>query len=154
MPPHLHFIFNSSIAPTTTKSLQSLHFHTGSGVPQYLCLVIPLSLKFASQLSKFLEPADSGTHFIFLFNSRILSFKSSILKNHWFVVLNMTGFLHLQQCAYSWSIFVCATNAPFFLISSVIFLSSIFAAIPENGPEVLSKIPLSVNVLKGGMLFL
>src|SRR3990167_4597662 len=99
--PQLHFIFTSSIhglckssgilpasffsssmEPTTTKSLHFLHFHTGNGVPQYLCLVIPLSLKLASQLSKFLEPAKSGTHFIPLFSSRILSFKSSILKNH------------------------------------------------------------------------
>src|SRR3989344_6872078 len=104
--PHLHFIFTSSIhglcrssgmlpasffssliEPTTTKSLHCLHFHTGSGVPQYLCLVIPLSLRFASQLSKFLEPAKSGIHFIPLFSSRILSFISSILKNHCVVVL-------------------------------------------------------------------
>src|SRR3989338_1710372 len=104
--PHLHFIltssihglckssgrcpasfFSSSMEPTTTKSLHCLHFHTGSGVPQYLCLVIPLSLKLASQLSKFLEPAESGTHFILLLSSRMLSFRSSILKNHCVVVL-------------------------------------------------------------------
>src|SRR3989344_3929570 len=104
--PHLHFIvtssihglckssgifpasfFNSPIEPTTVKSLHFLHFHIGKGVPQYLCLVIPLSLKFASQLSKFLEPAKSGTHFMFLFSFLIRSFRSSILKNHWIVVL-------------------------------------------------------------------
>src|SRR3989344_4671847 len=79
--------FNSSIEPMTTKSLQLLHFHIGNGVPQYLCLVIPLSLKLASQLSKFLEPAKSGTHFIFLFIFLMRSFKSSILKNHCVVVL-------------------------------------------------------------------
>src|SRR3989344_5742415 len=75
-PPQLHFIFTSSIhglcrssgsfpakfsnsfiEPITIKSLHLSHLHTGNGVPQYLCLVIPLSLKFSSQLSKFLEPA-------------------------------------------------------------------------------------------------
>src|SRR3989338_10653123 len=94
MLPHLHLIFTSSIhglckssgtlpasflssstEPTTTKSLHCLHFQIGNGVPQYLCLVIPLSLRLESQLSKFLEPAKSGTHFMPLLSSRILSFK-------------------------------------------------------------------------------
>src|SRR3989338_7422082 len=79
--------FSSSIEPTTTKSLHCLHFHTGNGVPQYLCLVIPLSLRFASQLSKFFEPAKSGIHFMLSFIFLMRSFKSSILKNHWVVVL-------------------------------------------------------------------
>src|SRR3989338_1415502 len=91
--------FSSSIEPTTTKSLQFLHFHTGIGVPQYLCLVIPLSRRFAIQLSNIFEPAKSGIHLISLLSSLILSFKSSILKNHCVVVRNITGFLHLQQCA-------------------------------------------------------
>src|SRR3989344_3106034 len=91
--------FNSSIEPMTVNFLHCEHFQTGIAVPQYLCLVIPLSRRLASQLSKFLEPADSGIHFIDLFNSRIFSFKSSILKNHWVVVLKITGFLQRQQWA-------------------------------------------------------
>src|SRR3989344_4649606 len=140
--------------PITSYSLHLSHFQIGMGVPQYRCLVIPLSLRLSSHESNCLLPAHSGIHVIFLFSSFILSRRSSTLKNHCLVVLKMTGFLHLQQCAYSCCTFVDAIIAPLFSSASVNFLSCFLHTRPDNSPMPEGYFPYSSTGLKAGMPFL
>src|SRR3989338_2487082 len=175
VPPHLHLYWTSSIqglcrsfgiaslpasfASSATLPMTSMlshlpHAQIGIGVPQYLCLVMPLSLRLSSHESNCLLPAHSGTQLIFLFSFFICSFRSSTLKNHCFVVLNITGLWQRQQWAYSCCTFVEAIIAPLFSSSSVNFLSSFLQTMPDRLPMPSGYLPYSSTGLYAGMPFL
>src|SRR5712692_843014 len=117
-PPHLHRTIilstplrcSSNSAGGSMASLRSLaldsmtvlvaHFsqvQIGSGTPQYLCLDMTQSRAPLSQSLNRFDPAQSGTHRIFMFSLIIFDLKLVTRRNHWSVARRIRGVLHRQQ---------------------------------------------------------
>src|SRR3989344_4326671 len=110
-----------------------LHFHIGIGIPQYLCLEIFQSSAFRTQDSNF-SFANSGCHFTPLFSSSIFCFIGSTFMNHWLLILNIKGDLHLQHNGYLCSTFEFTSSLFVFSSTSRTSLSASFTNNPENWP--------------------
>jgi len=96
LPPSLS---KSSTLPTTSTWPQLSQTQIGSGIPQYLCLLMTQSLTSASIESNLLL-AHEGTHSTVSASLISLSFTLLTAMNHWSVNLRTRGVLHLQQTGY------------------------------------------------------
>ncbi len=77
----------SSSMDETTFMLPQEQLQMGSGVPQYLCLLMHQSLALAIQSFSLLEPAQSGYHETLSFAALMPSLICVTLRNHCSVIL-------------------------------------------------------------------